>query len=183
MRSSYEVRAQKFIREIFPFIKNCSDLDEYEFGIYDYQIEHPRRNIICDHGMTRVVFITSDYVVKIDYSEKDVARFGGGEKEVAFYEMAQREGMAYLFAKISRYEYEGRTFYIMPRVNGVSDDRFEDAWWFMTDKENEWCNDHGLYDLHGKNYGLVKGKVVIIDYGCYDEEQTSVYSFGPARRL
>ena len=171
IRSSYEVRAQKFIREIFPFICGCEECEDYEFGMYNYLIEHPRRNVIFDHGMTRVVFITSDYVVKIDYSEKNIARFGGGEKEILFYETAENEGFGYLFAKISRYIYKGHTFYIMPRVNGISEDRWEDAWWYMTDEENQWCSQHGLFDLHAKNYGLVNGKVKIIDYGCYDDEE------------
>lgn len=170
MRNSYEVRAQKFIREFFPFIDGCVDFLDYEEATYDFMIEHPHRKVAFDHGMTRVVFITSDYVVKIDYSEENIEKFGGGEKEIAFYEMAEREGMAYLFAKISRYDFNGKRFYIMPRVKGIDEDRWEDAWHYMTDEETDWCLDHNLYDLHCKNYGLHNGKVTIFDYGAYDEE-------------
>ena len=169
MRSSYEVRAQRFIRTIFSYLANCATLDDYESAILDYQIDHPRRHINCDHGLTRFAIITSDYVIKIDYDEEQIARFGGSEKEIAFYAMAEREGIAHLFAKISRYDFGGRQFYIMPRVTGIDEDRWEDANYYMTDEENEWCEEHNLYDLHCKNYGLVKGQVKIIDYGAYDE--------------
>ena len=169
MRSSYEVRAQRFIRAIAPFINGCEGWEDYEYGMYNYLIEHPRRVVHCDHGMTRVVFITSDYVVKIDYSPDNIERFGGGEQEIAFYQMAEREGMAHLFAKISRYDFNGRRYYIMPRITGIDEERWEDAWYYMTEEECEWCEDHHLYDLHCKNYGIMDGKVKIIDYGAYDE--------------
>ena len=170
MRNSYEVRAQKFIREIFPFLTDCVDCWDYEDAVYNYMIEHPRRKVRFDHGMTRVAIITSDYVVKIDYSDDHIKDFGGGEQEILFYQMAEREGMAHLFAKISRYDFGGRRFYIMPRVKGIDEYRWEDAWFFMSDEEHEWCEDHHLYDLHSKNYGLVNGKVCIFDYGAYDQE-------------
>ena len=76
-----------------------------------------------------------------------------------------------LFAKISRYDFNGKRFYIMPRVKGIDEDRWEDAWYYMTDEETDWCLDHNLYDLHCKNYGLHNGKVTIFDYGAYDEEE------------
>ena len=168
MRSSYEVRAQRFIEELFPYLLYCVDCEDYLGAVLDYMVDHPHRNVEFDHGMTRVAFITSDYVVKVDYSDDNVARFGGGEKEIEFYSMAETEGMAYLFAKISRYDYCGQTFYIMPRVKGVGAGGWHDAWDYMTDEETDWCLDHNLYDLHSKNFGLYKGKITIIDYGCHD---------------
>ena len=171
MRSSYEVRAQRFIRAIAPYLTYCSDCYDYSDAVDAFCERHPKRKVSFDHGLTRVALITSDYVVKIDYNEYEVNRFGGGEKEIAFYAMAEREGMAHLFAKISRYDYNGRTYYIMPRITGISEDRWEDAWAFMTDKECEWCEKHNLYDLHCKNYGIMKGQVKIIDYGAYDDEE------------
>ena len=171
MRNSYEVRAQRFIRTIAPYLMDCEDLFDFQNAVFNFMIDHPRRKISCDHGLTRVAIITSDYVVKIDYDEEEVARFGGGEKEIAFYAMAEREGMAHLFAKISRYVFDGRTYYIMPKITGIDEERWEDAWAFMTPEECEWCEDHNLYDLHCKNYGIMKGQVKIIDYGAYDDEE------------
>lgn len=168
MRSSYEVRAQKFIRAIAPYFMDCEDLFDFQRAIFDFMMDHPRRHIHYDHGMTRFAIITSDYVVKIDYSPENIKRFGGGEQEIAFYQMAEREGMAHLFAKISRYDFGGRRFYIMPKVTGIDEERWEDAWYYMTAEECEWCEDHNLYDLHCKNYGIMNGKVKIFDYGAYD---------------
>ena len=170
MRNSYEVRAQKFIRMIAPYLFNCLDVVDYADAVDAFMFDHPTRKIRFDNGLTRVALITSDYVIKIDYDEEQIARFGGSENEIKFYAMAEREGMAHLFAKISRYDFEGKHYYIMPRITGISEDRWEDAWEYMTTEECEWCEEHHLYDLHCKNYGLVKGQVKIIDYGAYDEE-------------
>lgn len=169
MRNTYEIRAQKFIRAIAPYFVDCENLFDFQHAIFDFMMDHPRRHIHYDHGMTRFAIITSDYVVKIDYSPENIKRFGGGEQEIAFYQMAEREGMAHLFAKISRYDFNGRRFYIMPKVTGIDEDRWEDAWYYMTAEECEWCEDHNLYDLHCKNYGIMNGKVKIFDYGAYDE--------------
>lgn len=169
MRSSYEVRAQRFIRAIAPYLMWCDTLSDFEKAVSDFMTDHPRRNIHFDNGRTRFVLITSDYVVKINYNPDDIEWFGGGEEEIAFYAMAEREGMAHLFAKISRYEFGGRRFYIMPRITGIDEDRWEDAWYYMTEEESDWCEEHHLYDLHSKNYGIVDGQVKIIDYGAYDE--------------
>lgn len=170
MRSSYEVRAQKFIRMLDAYLIGCVDAEDYEDASYSFMINHPNRKIRFDHGMTRVAFITSDYVVKIDYDEDNVSLFGGCEDEVRFYEVAEREGMAHLFAKISRYDYNGHTYYIMPKITGINENRWEEAWYYMTREECEWCSNHNLGDLHCKNYGLVNGKVRIIDYGCQCDE-------------
>ena len=167
MRSSYEVRAQRFIRAIAPYLTYCSDCYDYSDAVNAFRARHPKRKIAFDHGMTRVALITSDYVIKINYDEDNVARFGGGEQEIAFYQMAEREGMAHLFAKISRYDFDGRTYYIMPRVTGIDEDRWEEAWYYMTEEECDWCEDHNLYDLHCKNFGIMNGKVKIFDYGAY----------------
>lgn len=161
--SSYEVRAQKFIRQIFDYIYACEELEEYEDAVDAYNYRYHRK-VILDHGLTRVALITSDYVVKIDYSYANIQRFGGGMKEYNFYKMAEREGFGYLFAKITPYEYQGITFYIMPRVKGIM--RYdEDANEYMTEAENDWCSEHELYDLHCRNYGWSNGHVLIFDYG------------------
>lgn len=160
--SSYEVRAIKFIKQVFDYIENCKSVGDYWRAIDQFNIEN-RRAVRVSNGMTRVALMTSDYVVKIDYS-KDVERFGGGAEECRFYEMASREGMAYLFAKIKPYCYKNRIFYIMPHVQGVGRTG-ADADHYMNEDEKDWCWEHDLYDLHCQNYGWKDGHVVIIDYG------------------
>ena len=164
--SSYEVRAIRFIQQIFSYISNCESVGGYWDAVQRFNADHNRK-VVCDNGMTRVALITSDYVVKIDYSPKNIRRWGGGEQEMKFYQMASREGYAYLFAKIKPYYYRGQVFYIMPRINGIGS-KWGDADEYMTAEECDWCWDHSLCDLHNGNYGWKDGHVVIIDYGAND---------------
>ena len=85
MRNSYEVRAQRFVKMLAPYLNGCVRCYDYEDALEAFLSDHPYRRIHFDHGMTRVAFITADYVVKIDYDEDEVKTFGGGEKEIAFY--------------------------------------------------------------------------------------------------
>ena len=166
--TNYIVRAQKFVRDIYPFIAGeYKDMDKVAYSIAEFnQMNH--RNVKLDHGLTRIALITSDYVVKFDYDENRVAQFGGGEAEIELYKQAEADGYAYLFAQITRYEYMGRCFYIMPRIDGIGKYEYQDAWEFMTDAEYDWCCEHGLFDLHEKNYGWRDGRVCIIDYGAHN---------------
>jgi hypothetical protein len=67
-----------------------------------------------------------------------------------------------LFAKISRYDYNGTAFYIMPRIHGVGKTDW-DADEYLTEDENDWVYEH-VCDLHNGNYGWKDGHVVIFDY-------------------
>lgn len=164
---SYEERAKNFIAEIFPYIQHCGSHYAMERMIDDYNRDHNRKVAYC-HGLTRFALVTSDYVVKVDYNPRKIAEFGGCEKEIALYEEAESDGFAYLFAKITRFDYMGNRFYIMPRVHGIG--RFPwDAWEYMTAEEADWCNDHNLKDLHNFNYGWKEDHVVLIDYGAWCE--------------
>jgi hypothetical protein len=166
MASSYEVRAIRFIKQIFSYLDDCRTMDDYFNAVYRFNFDHSRK-VRFAHGMTRIAFITSDYVIKLDYDPKNVKRWGGCEQEVKFYRMACEEGYGYLFAKIKPYYHRGRVFYIMPRVAGIGRS-YNDADAYMTNEENAWCCDHELYDLHNENYGWKGKHIVIIDYGAND---------------
>lgn len=163
-KSSYIIRAQRFIHQIAQYIDAENiDIDDFEHIVYRFNHFY-HRNVIFAHGATRIALITSDYVVKIDYDSWQISRFGGCENEMRMYEEAKRDGMAYLFAEITPYVYEGLTYYIMPRVNGIG--RYDDdAWGWMSEVESDWCEEHGIFDLHNENYGWHQGHVVLIDYG------------------
>lgn len=169
MKSNYEVRAKKFIHALYPYVRDCSDFDDYELAVEKLRDDYPNRKILFSHGMTRVVFITSDYVIKIDYSPSNISYLGGCEAEMKLYRIAEQEGMSHLFAKISRYDYNGMTFYIMPRVNNIHEEKWVDAIYYMTEEEEEWCEQHKIYDLHSSNYGFYNKHVVVFDYACYAE--------------
>lgn len=165
---SYEERAKDFIKEIFPYIKGNMDSPYYvRAGVRQFNADHTR-SVLMRSGCARIALITSDYVVKFDYDEDEVASIGGSENEVHLYEIAVKEGFDYLFAKITPVIYEGARFYIMPRIHGISDDN-ERGWHYMTHKEVTWCKSHSLTDLHNGNFGFRNGRICIVDYGFQEE--------------
>ena len=174
MRNSYEVRAQKFIQQIAPYLEKVIDHDDREYAVNLFNLDHNRR-VSYAHGMTRYALITSDYVVKVDYA---ITRWGNSEDEMEIYKEAVEDGFDYLFAKISRYDYNGTSYYIMPRIHGVSTAGCF-AWEFMTAEEEAWCKEIGLSDLHEDNYGFRNGHVCLIDYACHFgyEDYESSYDF------
>ena len=163
MKSSYEVRAQVFINQIYPFIKYCDDPDDYRMAIRKYNNQYHRK-VIVRHGMTRVVLITSDYVVKVDYGTRSCI-WGSCADECEMYKQAEHDGYEYLFAKITPVQVENHIYYIMPRIRGVGCSRSGgydvDEW--LTEDENDWLNEH-CFDLHYENYGWHNMRPIIIDY-------------------
>lgn len=160
--SSYEVRAIKFIHQVFDFLQECHTAVDYYDAIYVFNKAFNRK-VQCGNGQTRIALITSDYVVKFDYNARGVRRWGGCEAEYSFYQDALRDGYEYLFAKIKPYYYRGQVFYIMPRVHGIGR-RPYNADEYMTADEANYCYDNGVCDLHNFNYGWKDGHVVLIDY-------------------
>ena len=159
MKNDYEIRAQKFIRQIFPYLDGLTDHDDRWYAVYAFNLDHHRK-VSYSHGMSRYALITSDYVVKVDYKE---TQFGCCEDEIDLYTEAEMDGFDYLFAKITRYTYQGVNFYIMPRIYGIERKEY-DADWYMSEEEKDWCYNHDLCDLHNENYGWKNGHVVIFDY-------------------
>lgn len=165
---NYIERAEDFIKAIYPFI--CDSLHDrcaVFNAVRDFNATYNRK-VICRHGCVRIALITSDYVVKFDYNEEEVPFLGGGEKEVRIYNMAKEDGFDYLFAPITPYEYEHNTFYIMPRINGIGREEYDDnyAEELMTEEESEYISELGLSDLHNYNFGFRKGKICLVDYAC-----------------
>lgn len=162
MKSNYKIRAKKFIPVIDEIIYNHYNI---ELEINRFNTKHNRK-VIFTSGLTRYAFITSDYVIKVDYDDSEIARFGGCEDEMKLYESAVEDGMEYLFAEITKYEYNGHNYYIMPRIKGIGR-TYDNAEDYMTDKEFIWCNAHKLTDLHYLNYGWRNKHICIIDYGAH----------------
>ena len=172
MKHDYEIRAQEFIKKVFPFIED--DLFNPNFiedAIADFN-DKCHRKVIVSYGEARIALITSDYVVKFDYDDDTIEEIGGCENEIELYAQAVEDGFDYLFAKISRYNYAGYSFYIMPRIYHIGECRrlFNYADEYMTDEEQKWCESHNLTDLHCNNYGFRKCKVCIVDYAYIEHE-------------
>lgn len=161
--SNYVNRAVKFIHDILPYImRDELTPRKVEMNVRDYNLDK-HRHVIVNHGIGRIALLTSDYVIKFDYSK---SVWGDCQAELAMYNIAVQEHYEYLFAEITPYECEGHTWYIMPRINGIG--RYEDdAWEYISEEENDWICSHGLTDLHNLNYGWKDDHIVIIDYACH----------------
>ena len=163
-KNSYEIRAEKFVKQIMPFLFNCQTVEDYSVAVRMFNTRY-HRSVIMAHGLTRIALITSDYVIKFDYNPAEVEIFGGCEDECTIYAEAKLAGFDYLFAKISRIEINGRYFYIMPRINGIGR-YYEDAQDYMTEDECDWVLTR-VFDLHWRNYGWKNNHVVLIDYSAH----------------
>lgn len=166
MKNDYITRAKKFIPVLD---KMLSDDFKNKFLIQQYILAYNythRRNVIFSHGLTRYAFITSDYVIKIDYDEYEVENFGGCEQEYELYQNAVADGMDYLFAEITPFMYNNKIYYIMPRIKGIGKTDY-DATYYMDRKERRWCRSYDLMDLHYLNYGWRNKHICIIDYAAH----------------
>ena len=165
MKSSYTERAANFLRTIYPLLDGHWDSPwECKRIMNRYSYEHSRK-VFVRSGIARIAIITSDYVIKFDYDEREVNRVGGCESEVEFYQFACQKGFDYLFAAITPFTYNGRTFYIMPRINGIGRKEYAYAEDFLEGEERAFADEY-LHDLHDENYGWHNRHPVIFDYAC-----------------
>lgn len=160
--SSYEVRAKKFIAKVYPYIKNCDDSFDFSLAINRFN-QDCHRNVQIASGSTRVVMITSDYVIKVDYDGWGKGAWGSCADEVRMYRKAKHDGFAHLFAKVTpvRKGYN-RTFYIMPRIGGIAKKPY-DADEYVDGDDYIYLYEN-VGDLHNHNYGWKDGHIVMIDY-------------------
>lgn len=165
MKSNYEERAKKFIAQFYPYIEACRSYHDFYEAVESFNYDFHRK-VFFSYGLTRCAFITSDYVIKINYAlhERNFEKFGDCDVEINTYAQAESAGFAYLFAKITEYFYQGTLFYIMPRIYGIGRTDY-DAVCYLNEKEAYWVLDH-VADLHSKNYGWKNKHIVIIDYAC-----------------
>lgn len=170
MKNDYKVRAQKFIEEFFPYIENKVNKRGTQYTHYVSDMceavlafnTATHRRVMIDSGCSRTVFITSDYVVKIDRVNK--AFCGNCQQEVRAYNFAKQEGFSHLFAEITPFKYKNTTFYIMPRIRNIREGRDEEALYAsLNDEEYNFITSY-FDDLHGGNFGFKNGAPVIVDY-------------------
>lgn len=164
-KSSYEVRARRFIEQFYSYIADCHMIGDFFEAVNAFNHAYHRK-VVCSYGSTRVVFITSDYVIKMDLPcmDEDDTGFGNCASELQFYNYAEECGFEHLFAKIEQYTYNNMTFYIMPRIYGVGHMRGH-AENYLSGDEFEFVSEH-CSDLHDENFGMKNKHVVIIDYAC-----------------
>lgn len=163
MKSSYIVRARQFAWDIYPFIRECKTVSDYEEAVENFNIiNHRKVRVAC--GQTRVVLITSDYVLKIDYGTRQEL-YGGCENEHRAYQKVYNDGYAYLFARITPVMVNEKVYYIMPRIEriGAEFNDWNEAYDVVNDDESEYLYEN-FRDLHYENFGTRKGRPVIVDY-------------------
>lgn len=170
IKTDYEVRAKKFIKEFAPYLKGIRVTRSNSYKIYDavrrFNIDK-KRNVKIASGASRIVLITSDYVVKLDFG---TTWAGNSKTEMRGYEKAKDDGYEYLLAKISLYKCGSRRFYIMPRAR-VAETLTRKTqirlWQKLTEDEQNYIHVN-FDDLHESNWGSLHGRLVLIDYAWND---------------
>ena len=170
IKTDYEVRAQAFIREFAPYLKGIritkSSLHLVRDAVRRFNVDK-KRSVKVANGASRIVFITSDYVIKLDYG---VTWAGNSKSELLGYLKAKEDGYEYLLAKISPFKCRNRNFYIMPRarvastLTAMGQNRI---WNKFTEHERKYLLKN-FEDLHEYNWGSLHGRPVLIDYAWND---------------
>lgn len=166
MKTPYTYRAEKFIKILFSYIKE--ELEKKKRSTVDMRAcvdafnKEKKRKVVFDSGASRMVFISSDYVVKVD--KQTTCWAGTSEDEFKMYQFAIENGFDHLFAPISSFLYNGYAFYIMPRAHDINQWRNEDFFYdTLTASESEFISDY-ITDIHGGNFGYLHKDLVLIDY-------------------
>ena len=153
MKSDYRVRAEKFLKDIFPYICNClTDRHDVQEAIWFYNMRK-HRNVLFNHGIARIALITSDYVIKWDYDEAYAYECGGCVDEYKAFMKAKEAGYDYLLAESTLIEYRGYYFTIMPRIKyiGGKMHKGHDIEYYLTEDEYNWVIDFNK-DIHSYNW-------------------------------
>ena len=170
IKNDYEVRAKEFIKEFAPYLKGIRvtkfNLHKVCIAVHRFNSDK-KRNVRVTSGASRVAFITSDYVVKLDFG---TTWAGNSKTEMLGYLQAQKDGYEYLLAKISLYKYRNRNFFIMPRARVAETLTLRSQkrlWNKLTEEEQRYIH-HNFEDLHESNWGSLKGRPILIDYAWND---------------
>ena len=169
MKKSYIERAMRMAEILSSYMNSYSEIESIyakcRMAAREYNTRHKRSSMGFESGSTRLAFIVSDYVLKVDYAE--IEAYGNSESELKAWDFIRKNGMEKYFAEITKdVPKSGITFYIMPRINGVGD---YDGDWLL---DYLYVNDASAYnfiqdnfnDFHDYNFGVKRGHPVIIDY-------------------
>lgn len=161
---SYADSAREFLNN---YVNELDDMRKH-FGVCRFRDFAYNHEMIFSAGMTRIVLIGYDFVIKIDKPRDDVgswAAFGNCYQEYNNYKKATKDGYEYLFAEITKIKVGHHFYYIMPRVdtNHTCED---DAWELdgLSEEESDYLSSNFM-DLHELNYGFDDfGNLKIFDY-------------------
>ena len=169
MKKSYIERAMRMAEILSSYMdsynKAVSIYIKCRMAAFEYNKRHNRSSMRIDNGSTRVAFIISDYVLKVDY--RKIKSYGNSETELEAWDFIRKNGMEEYFAEITKYiSKNGITFYIMPRIKHIGE--YDEEWFFDTLYKTDigaydFIQDN-FYDFHENNFGIKNGHPVIIDY-------------------
>lgn len=163
MKSNYRVRARRLFESMYSYIERARTPEDFVDGVWNYNLEN-NRQVRIRWGKTRIVFLCSDYVIKIDYGMNG-CYLGTCLDEVYRYAEAENDGYEHLLVPITQEVYKGWYYYIMPRVRGMQP-KYDDSWEkYVDDDEADWIYNH-IHDLHNENYAIVNNHIEIFDYAC-----------------
>lgn len=166
-KNDYVIRAQKFVRSFAPYIDKRVTIRSMISAVNTFNADYNRK-VRLNYGASRVVFLTSDYCIKIDRADGSDA-WGNCEKEYKAYLRMKRLKCREVFCPIEKYTYNNVNYYIMPMCSKADDYDVElcDITDRLTVKQTHFINEH-FRDLHPGNIGMLHGKPIIIDYACND---------------
>ena len=169
MKKSYIERAMRMAEILSSYINSYSGIDSIynkcSMAVKEYNIRHKHSSMSLESGSTRLAFIISDYVLKVDY--QTIKFYGSSETELEAWNFICESGMEEYFAEITKYTSKsGLTFYIMPRIKHIGE--YDEEWFndtlFETDIVAYDFIQDNFYDFHENNFGINNGHPVIIDY-------------------
>ena len=178
MKKSYIERAMRMAEILSSYINSYSEIDSIynkcSMAVKEYNIRHKHSSMSLESGSTRLAFIISDYVLKVDY--QTIRSFGNSETELEAWNFIRENGMEEYFAEITKYvSKSGITFYIMPRIKHIGE--YDEEWFYDTlydiDIGAYYFIEDNFCDFHEGNFGIKNGHPVIIDYAwnyCIDME-------------
>ena len=178
MKKSYIERAMRMAEILSSYINSYSEIDSIynkcSMAVKEYNIRHKHSSMSLESGSTRLAFIISDYVLKVDY--QTIRSFGNSETELEAWNFICENGMEEYFAEITKYvSKSGITFYIMPRIKHIGE--YDEEWFYDTlydiDIGAYYFIEDNFCDFHEGNFGIKNGHPVIIDYAwnyCIDME-------------
>ena len=169
MKKSYIERAMRMAEILSSYMEKYNKVESIyrkcQMATQEYNERHKHSSMNFESGSTRLAFIVSDYVLKVDYAE--IEAYGNSESELKAWDFIRKNGMEKYFAEITKYiSKSGITFYIMPRINEVGESGGD---WLL---DYLYVNDASAYDfiqdnfedMHDYNFGIRCGHPVIIDY-------------------
>lgn len=171
MKKSYIERAMRMAELLSSYMDSYTEIksiyDRCRMASRDYNLRHKRSCVGFEFGSTRLAFIISDYVLKVDYNDRRM--FGNSETELKAWDFIRDEGMEKYFAEITKYvSKNGITFYIMPRINNIGGCRSCVLFDYLRENDDSayYFINRYFADIHDNNFGIKDGHPVIIDYAC-----------------